>query len=96
MVVAVCKLGIFFLDEPDSLKRKRQMLLSIKDRIKRRFEASIAEVDFQDKWQKSCLGISIVSLTEHDAKKLVSKMLDFIENDGTVEIFDKYLDFYVI
>ncbi len=96
MVVTVCKIGIFFLDEPDNLKRKRQMLMHIKERIKKRFEASVAEVDFQDKWQRSVLGMSFVSLTEHDAKKVAAKIFDFIERDGSVEIFDKYIDFYVI
>lgn len=96
MVAAICKLGLFFTEGPDNLKRKRQILRSLIDRLKNRFEISIAEVELQDKWQSSVLGIAFVSLDEQTAKKIVSKILDFIESDGTCEIFDRYKDFYTV
>jgi len=93
MIVTICKIGLFFTEEPNNLKRKRQVLRSIKEKLKNRFEIAIAEVDMQDKWQRSVIGISFVSLSEYDAQKAVSKILNFIEFDGLIEIFDKYIDF---
>ena len=96
MVATICKLGLFFTEEPDNLKRKRQILRSIKDRLKNRFDISVAEVEMQDKWQRSVLGIAFVSLSEQTARKIVSKILDFIEFDGSCEVFDKYEEFYTL
>lgn len=50
-----------------SLKEKRAALNKIKDRVKSRFNASIAEVGDLDKWQRASLAISMVS---NERKKL--------------------------
>ena len=44
-----------------SLKEKRSVLNAIKDRLKNRFNISVAEVGDNDKWQKSELGIALVA-----------------------------------
>ena len=44
-----------------SLKDKRQVLRSLKDRLRRRFNISVAEVGFQDTWQRSLVGVATVS-----------------------------------
>jgi hypothetical protein len=43
-----------------SLKEKRKVLRSIKDRIRARFNVSVAEVDDQDLWQSIVLGFAAV------------------------------------
>ena len=44
-----------------SLKDKRSHIKSLKDRISSRFNASVAEIDTLDNWQRAILGICIVS-----------------------------------
>lgn len=44
-----------------SLKDKRQVLRSISSQVSNKFNISIAEVDYQDLWQRSALGISCVA-----------------------------------
>jgi len=44
-----------------SLKDKRQVLRGLKDRLRGRFNISVAEVDFQDTWQRSVGGVVTVS-----------------------------------
>jgi uncharacterized protein len=48
-----------------SLKDKRQVLRSLKDRLRGRFNVAIAELDHQDTWQRSQVGI--VSLSNDEA-----------------------------
>ena len=40
-----------------SLKEKRQVLRSLKDRLRDHYNVSIAEIDHQDLWQRATLGI---------------------------------------
>jgi len=43
-----------------SLKDKRAAIKSLKDRIRSRFNASVAEVGYLDKWQRAMLGVAMV------------------------------------
>ena len=56
MVVGVLRLTLF-LPENHSLKGKRQVLRAIKDRVRNKFNVSIAESDGHDMWQRAELGI---------------------------------------
>jgi uncharacterized protein YlxP (DUF503 family) len=44
-----------------SLKDKRAIVRGLKDRIRQRVHAAVAEVDHQDLWQRSALGVAVVS-----------------------------------
>ncbi|MBI3003134.1 MAG: DUF503 domain-containing protein [candidate division NC10 bacterium] len=64
------------LPENGSLKGKRKVLRSIKDRIRVRFNVSIAEVDRQDAWQRATLGVAVVS--EYQWVAAAEVLLDFL------------------
>jgi len=57
--------GIVYVElhvpQAGSLKEKRSVINSLKTKIQNKFNVSIAEVDFFDKWQRAALGLSIVS-----------------------------------
>jgi len=59
-----------------SLKDKRKQIKSLKDKIKSRFNASVAEIDFLDDWQRSTLGVSMIS----NDKVYLEKQYHAIEN----------------
>lgn len=44
-----------------SLKEKRSQIKSLKDRLKNRFNASVAEIDALDNWQRTVIGICLIS-----------------------------------
>ena len=69
-----------------SLKDKRQVVRSIKDRLRNQFNVSVAEVDDQDMWQRATLAVAYVSGSSRHANEVISKALDFIEDnvDGYV------------
>ena len=77
MVIGVLKLDLFF-PYAHSLKDKRRILRGFKDRVRRRYNVSLAEVDFQDKWQRALLGI--VSLNSQQT--IVEEVLGHIRADA--------------
>lgn len=74
------------LGEVDSLKGKRHVLRGLKEKVKQRFNVSIAEVDHGDLWQRSTLAVACVANDARLANEVVSKAVNFIESlsDGVV------------
>ena len=59
-----------------SLKDKRKQVKSLKDKISNRFNASVAEIDYLDDWQRSTLGVSMIG----NDKTYLEKQYHAIEN----------------
>jgi len=93
MFAALCRMELFLLEGPNSLKRKRQIIKSLKERIRNRFGASTAEVVELDKWQRSSLGVAFVSGDRFNAEQVIQKIMSYVESDGTVEIVSQYTDY---
>ena len=53
-----------YIPEAHSLKDKRQVLRSLKDRLRGKFNVAVAELDGQDSWQRSVVGV--VSLSNNN------------------------------
>jgi uncharacterized protein YlxP (DUF503 family) len=49
------------IPDAQSLKDKRQVLRSLKERLRARFNIAIAELDHQDTWQRAQIGIVSLS-----------------------------------
>ena len=62
---AAVALGLveLYLGEVDSLKGKRHALKGLKEKVKHRFNVSVAEVDHEDLWQRATLGFAAVGPT---------------------------------
>jgi uncharacterized protein YlxP (DUF503 family) len=87
MHVGVCTIHLR-LASSHSLKEKRRIIKSIKDRVKSRFNVSIAEVDALDSWQWAVIGVACVSNDSGFANSVLSNVVDFIENIHTAELID--------
>lgn len=77
-----------FIGEAHSLKEKRRVLKSVIDRIKTRFNVSIAEIGEMDAWQRSTLGLSIISNEQAHVHKVFAAVVSFIETQGMLTITD--------
>ena len=44
-----------------SLKEKRKHIKSLKDRLQLKFNASVAEIDALDDWQRAIIGVAMIS-----------------------------------
>ena len=68
---------ILELQIPDarSLKDKRQILRSLKDRLRRKFNIAVAELDFHDVWQTSTIGVVTLSNAEQHVEESLQHVL---------------------
>jgi uncharacterized protein YlxP (DUF503 family) len=80
------------LPDVDSLKGKRHILKGLKEKVRRRFEVSVAEVNHQDTWQRATLAVAYVSPDSRHANEVVSKALDFIEANVEGHVIDEQIE----
>ena len=85
MVIGILSL-VLFIGNSNSLKSKRMVLLSLKTRLRNKFNISISEVDYEDKWQKSVLAVVGVSNNRRYMDSQFSKIINFVENFNQVDI----------
>jgi uncharacterized protein YlxP (DUF503 family) len=70
-----------------SLKEKRMVVKSIKDKVKHRFNISIAEVENLDMHQSIVIGIACVSNSSKHANSCIQNVIEYIEQntDAVIE-----------
>ncbi len=91
MIVGTCEIELIIY-EANSLKEKRHVIKSIIERIKSRFNASAAEVDYNDLWNRSSIGVAVVSNNKALCESMILKIINFIDNDDRVEIINRYME----
>jgi len=72
----VCVISIeLFIPMSHSLKEKRKQIKSLKERLKNRFNASVSEIGALDDWQRSVMGVAMIS----NDKQFIEKQYRAIE-----------------
>ena len=71
-----------------SLKDKRQVVRSLKDRLFARFNVSVAEVGDQDLHQRATIGIAFVALESKTADAKLQKLENFLETHNGAVVID--------
>jgi len=74
------------IPQAESLKEKYRVIKSLKQRIRNRFNVSIAEVDYLDKWQRAALGIGIVCTNSTELDSIMGKLESFIHQEFRVSV----------
>lgn len=80
------------LPDVGSLKAKRHALKGLKEKVRARFECSVAEVDHQDVWQRATLAVAYVSGDARHANEVVSKAMDFIEDHVEGRVIETFVE----
>jgi uncharacterized protein YlxP (DUF503 family) len=79
---------IFEMPDIGSIKDKRRIVKSIKDKLERRFHLSAAEVDLQDSLAFAQIGGALVSNSRTFGETVLNKAFKMIENEIPVRIQD--------
>jgi uncharacterized protein len=66
------------IDHAHSLKDKRNVVKGLKDRLRSKFNVSIAEIEGQESWQRSIVAIVTVSA----ARGYAEELLQLVENES--------------
>ncbi len=76
-----------------SLKEKRMVVQRLKDRLRRKFNVAVAELDHQDLWQRAVLGVASISSSEANLRQVLcgaqaesERLLGGDLVDATIEI----------
>lgn len=93
MVVGTLKID-FYLTDNSSLKGKRKVVRSIIDKVKSRFNVSIAEVGSNDKWQKIELGIAATGNDRRHIDSSLNHILGFVESLYLAEIIKTEIEIF--
>lgn len=93
MFVAVAQIELY-IPESGSLKSKRFVLASIKTKMRNKFNVSVAELDHNDKWQRSTLGIAVISNERKIVDSTLNQIVNFIEEDNRIEVLDYAIEIF--
>ncbi len=80
--------------ESNSLKDKRRIVRSIIERLKSRFNISIAEVEHLEALRRTALGLALVSNETGYLEKTMNKIVSFVEADTRVQIISMEKEIY--
>ena len=71
-----------------SLKDKRRVIKSLKERLHNRFNCSVAETEFQDTWQRSRIVVAVVSNDVRHVNSQLSNIVTYVSNSSGAELAD--------
>lgn len=91
MLVAVLVADLIFPDAA-SLKDKRRRLTGLTGKIRSGFPVSVAEVGFQDLWQRGRIGVALVSTDARLAQSMLDRISDLMGRGGEVELTGRRIE----
>lgn len=91
MIVGLLTLDLHIF-EAHSLKEKRFVIKSLIDRVKSKFNVSVAEVDANDLWQRSVIGIAFVSNETVMVNKVFEQIKNLVISIHSVELLDSQME----
>ena len=90
------KLGILtvdlYLNQAGTLKEKRMILKSLKDKLRGKFNISITELDHHNKWQRTVLGIAAICNEHAFLNRQLSLILEYINKVRSLEVLDHQIE----
>ncbi len=87
MFVGTARIELF-LPGAASLKDKRAVVRGLKDRIRQRTQAAVAEVDHQDLWQRAALGVAVVSGERRQVGEMLQSVRQIADGTPGAEVID--------
>jgi uncharacterized protein YlxP (DUF503 family) len=91
MVVGSLRVRLF-IREARSLKDKRQVVQSIKDRLRERFNVSVAEVEAQEHRQMAVLGVAMVGGEAAHVRGALQQIAEVLRRHPVAEFIDSELE----
>ena len=87
MWIGCCSIR-FYIHGNSSLKEKRRITKSIKDRVKNKFNVSIAEIGDQEVWQNLHLGLVTVGSDQQYLEGLMTQVVSAVDRMNLAEMTD--------
>jgi uncharacterized protein len=91
MFIGVCTI-VLHVPESCSLKTKRHSIRSLKDRIRNKFNVSVAEIDDNDLWQKASLAVAAVSNDKAHLNQTLDHVLNMVRGVPEIDLLDFHIE----
>lgn len=93
MTVMGLKLHLY-LPGVTSLKEKRRLVKSLLDKIKNKYNVAVAEVQGQDLWQRSVIGVVTVSNCRNPIEKRFISIITLVDKKSGIELMKSEKIYY--
>lgn len=87
MIIGILKVELF-LPNSHSLKSKRMILKSIKDRVRNRFNVAVCEIEHHDTWQRAVLGFCTIGNARKYLEGQLNHVINQVEKNREAELID--------
>lgn len=74
------------------MKDKRRIIKSLTSRIRSSFNVSVSEVNCQDLWQRSELGVAFLTTEVRFTQSVLGKIMDFVEREKDIIVIDSKIE----
>jgi uncharacterized protein YlxP (DUF503 family) len=74
-----------------SLKYKRHVVKTLTVAIRQRFAVSVAEIDYQDLWQRTAIAVAAVGASEYHLRRVMQEVSRMVEGWQGAELIDAEL-----
>ncbi len=75
-----------------SLKDKRRVIKGLKDRLRAKFNASVAEIDHLDEWQRASIGVTMISNDRRHLDSSLSAVSRLVEEAADIRLLDTRIE----
>lgn len=93
MIVGALEIS-FRMPDTGSLKDKRRIVRGLKDRIRRRFNVSVAEIEGQNSWHHCTLAFAAAAASQAAVEREFDRIIGLIETRPEIEACEHWMEFY--
>ena len=91
-MIVYCKLELY-LPTVRSLKEKRSIIKSLQKKLQNKFNIAIAEIDKNDIWKNTVLGVVSISNNSSNLESMISNIIDFIDDFYEAQISNYTIEY---
>jgi hypothetical protein len=91
MIIGVLQAQLL-IRESRSLKEKRRVVKSLKERLAHRFNISVAEVGANESHQQAIIGVAMVSNDSAHVQSVLTRVVNFMQGDVRAELMDYQIE----
>ncbi len=92
MKVGIMQVSLY-IPGAQSLKEKRMVIKSIKDKVSQKYNVSIDEVEYQEKWQRSVIGIAQVGRDIKSIERNFNSIYQILLNNYSIQVVDRLVEY---
>jgi uncharacterized protein YlxP (DUF503 family) len=91
-MVVGCGRIVLRIHDCRSLKAKRRVVKAVIARLRNHFNASVAEIEDNDVYQRAVIGVAVVANATGAVDARIEKILDLVEAMGLAELVDSEME----